>query len=364
MICRKDAHEAHGKGGSAKVKDGGLHRVGSGKINFIEDEAGHDTVQEKVIPFDDRADEGGDDHAAQVLLAVSVVGRDCRPRCSCAAKGQFQDLAGVFVHDLVAHFVGEGEGGIGVQSVTQLDEGVGAGKEHLVADGGAHGLHIGLDLGRTLVFGDVHVDVGVALAGVDGRIHEGVAAVAHDQGQLGEVTGDLVHVAGIGVFQDGAGHARRRSHGDEDGHIQFAALGVQGVEAGVAGGHVGQIGVDGDALHAVFLDDLFDLAHGGHLLVGVDAPEAHELVGIGTAEFEHAVVVGREAVGGLGVATGDHAQFHAHGVKVGHDLVQGLGLALVEADDFTGSLEHGAVLDAVDDLRRVGPESKVDNFHG
>ena len=28
--------------------------------------------------------------------------------------GQFQDLAGVFVHDLVAHFVGEGEGGIGV----------------------------------------------------------------------------------------------------------------------------------------------------------------------------------------------------------------------------------------------------------
>ena len=32
--------------------------------------------------------------------------------------GQFQDLAGVFVHDLVAHFVGEGEGGIGVQSVT------------------------------------------------------------------------------------------------------------------------------------------------------------------------------------------------------------------------------------------------------
>ena len=240
---------------------------------------------------------------------------------------------------------------------------MGAGKEHLVADGGAHGLHIGLDLGRTLVFGDVHVDIGVALAGVDGRIHEGIAAVAHDQGQFGEVAGDLVHVAGIGVFQDGAGHARRRSHGDEDGHIQFAALGVQGVEAGVTGGHVGQIGVDGDTLHAVFLDDLLDLAHGGHLLVGVDAPEAHELVGVGAAEFEHAVVVGREAVGGLGVAAGDHAQFHAHGVEVGHDLVQGLGLALVEADDFTGSLEHGAVLDAVDDLRRVGPEAEVDNFH-
>ena len=126
---------------------------------------------------------------------------------------------------------------------------------------------------------------------------------------------------------------------------------------------MGQIGVDGDALHAVFPDDLLDLAHGGHLLVGVDAPEAHELIGIGAAEFEHAVVVGRETVGGLGVAAGDDAQFHAHGVEVGHDLVQGLGLALVEADDLTGGLEHGAVLDAVDDLRRVGPEAEVDNVH-
>ena len=65
-------------------------------LNFIEDEAGHDTVQEKVIPFDDRADEGGDDHAAQVLLAVSVVGSIAHSRCSLGAARPVSGPCGRF----------------------------------------------------------------------------------------------------------------------------------------------------------------------------------------------------------------------------------------------------------------------------
>ena len=40
-----------------------------------------------------------------------------------------------------------------------------------------------------------------------------------------------------------------------------------------------------------------------------------------------------------------------------------LGDAFVEADGFTGGFEHRAVLDAVNDFRRVRAEAEVDYFH-
>lgn len=127
---------------------------------------------------------------------------------------------------------------------------------------------------------------------------------------------------------------------------------------------MGQIGIDGDALHAVFFHGLHDLAHGGHFLVRINAPETHELVGIGPAEFQHAVVVGGKTVRRFRVASGDDAQLNADGVKMLHNLRQALRLARLEADDLACGLEHGAVLDAIDDFRRIGPEAKIDNFHG
>ena len=77
---KRTGHETHGKGGEGQ--DRAHRRVEVREVDLVEDDAGHDTVQEKVIPFDDRADEGGDDHAAQVLLAVSVVGSIAHSRCS------------------------------------------------------------------------------------------------------------------------------------------------------------------------------------------------------------------------------------------------------------------------------------------
>ena len=81
------------------------------------------------------------------------------------------------------------------------------------------------------------------------------------------------------------------------------------------------------------------------------------------AEFKDAVVVRGETVGGFAVAAGNDAQLNAAAIQVGHDFGQRLGDALVEADGFAGGFEHRAVLDAVDDFRRVRAEAEVDYFH-
>ena len=57
------------------------------------------------------------------------------------------------------------------------------------------------------------------------------------------------------------------------------------------------------------------------------------------------------------------AQLNATAIQVGHDFGQSLGDAFVEADGFTGGFEHRAVLDAVNDFRRVRAEAEVDYFH-
>ncbi len=108
---------------------------------------------------------------------------------------------------------------------------------------------------------------------------------------------------------------------------------------------------------------MFDFANGVHSLVGIDTPEAEKFVGIGAAEFKDAVVVGGETVGGFAVAAGNDAQLNATAIQVGHDFGQSLGDAFVEADGFTGGFEHRAVLDAVNDFRRVRAEAEVDYFH-
>ena len=126
---------------------------------------------------------------------------------------------------------------------------------------------------------------------------------------------------------------------------------------------MGQIGIDGDALHAVFLHGLHNFAHGVHFFVRINTPEPHELFGIGPAEFQHTAVVGGETVRRFRVAAGDDAQLHANGIKVIHDFRQALGLAGIKTDDLARGLEHGAVPDAVDNLRRIGSETKIDNLH-
>ena len=126
---------------------------------------------------------------------------------------------------------------------------------------------------------------------------------------------------------------------------------------------MGKIRVNGNALHAVFGHNLLNLAHRRHFLVRVNAPEAHKLVGIGPAEFKHAAVIGRETVGRFAVAACDDAKVYAKPVKIGHNILKRLGLALVKANSLAGSLEHGAVLDAVDDLRRIGTKTKINGIH-
>ena len=126
---------------------------------------------------------------------------------------------------------------------------------------------------------------------------------------------------------------------------------------------MGQVWINGDALHAVRADHVFNFTHGGHFLVRVNAPEAHKFLWIGPAELQHALVVGRKAVGGFAVPPRDYAKFHAKTVEVRHNVGQGPGRAGVKADGLAGRLEHGAAFDAVDDLRRIGTETEINDVH-
>ena len=124
-----------------------------------------------------------------------------------------------------------------------------------------------------------------------------------------------------------------------------------------------KIRVNGDALHAVFGRDKLDFAQGGHFLVRINPPEPHKFLGIGPAEFQYAGVVGRETIGGFAVAPGDDPHLHIKPVKVCHNVFKRLGLAPVKAYGLARRLEHGTVLDAVDDLGSVRAKTKIYHLH-
>ena len=146
-------------------------------------------------------------------------------------------------------------------------------------------------------------------------------------------------------------------------NVQLAALGVQRIKPGLGSGNVRKVRVNGNPLHAVIGNHALNFAHRVHFFVRVNAPEPHKLVGISPAKLQHAVVVGRKSVSGFAVTTGYDPKLHTKIVQISHNLVKRLGLAGVKANGFAGRLEHGAVLDAVNDFWRVWAKAKVNNVH-
>ncbi len=239
-----------------------------------------------------------------------------------------------------------------------------AGKDNLVSQYAlGKRLNIMSCHGSQLILGEVHVDVGISLAGEDGFLDKGIAAVAHDDGQFGEVTGYFVNIPGVSVLNERTLNCRRRSCGNEDRDIQLATLGVDGIVAGLGRLDVRKIGVGGNAAHAVFLNNLFHFADTVHALVGVNAPEAIEKVRIGLAEFQDAAVVGRRAIGCLAVTSCNDAAAYTTLFQIIHNFRQGLGNTLVKAAGLAGSLEHGRIGYAVKDFLGIGTETKIKDLH-
>lgn len=64
-------HKAHGKG--RKCQDGTNARRKGREKQFVEHKPGDYAVEEKVIPFDDRAHQGRNNYAAQVCLGSCFI---------------------------------------------------------------------------------------------------------------------------------------------------------------------------------------------------------------------------------------------------------------------------------------------------
>ena len=310
--------------------------------------------------------------------AVSGAARKT-PSFPCGKKGEFfRKLNGgklfgkaeypacVFVHDFLKHFRSEGQAPVKGDLFLEVHERRGAREDDLVADDGVGGFNILFGEGLLLVFGDIEINVGVALHDHDGFAHVRVAAVTDDDFQIREVAGHAVDVADSGVFHDGAAHECGRAGGDDDRNIELAALGVDGIEAAVVRGDAGEVGIDGRASESVALNPVLQFGDGVHALDGVNACEADEPVRILPHKFEYAGIGGFEAVGGFGVAADDYALHHILGFHLLHDLPDGLGLrAVLVVEIFKHGAEWASLGEhAFDGIGSAGTETEVDNLHG
>ena len=280
--------------------------------------------------------------------------------------GKAEDPAGISVHDFLQHFRSEGQAPVEGNLLLEVHKRRGAREDDFVADDGVGRFDILFGEGLLLVFGDIEIDVGVALHDHDGFAHVRVAAVADDDFQIREVAGHAVDVADSGVFHDGAAHEGGRAGGDDDRNTELAALGVDGIETAVIRGDACEVGIDGRASESVALNPVLQFGDGVHALDGVNAGEADEPVRILLHEFEDAGIGRFEAVGGFGIAADDYAFHHILGFHLLHDLLNGLGLRTVFVVEV---LEHGAERaslgeHASDGIGSAGTETEVDNFHG
>ena len=186
-------------------------------------------------------------------------------------------------------------------------EGIGAGKDDFVRDVFVGGLDVVLPHQLGFAGGEVHVDIAVAQDQGDGFQHPGIAAVAEQDLQFGEVGGTRSMWRGSVESRTTLGMKGERPAVMMTGDVELAAHGVQRIEFGIVHGTVGHGGVDGGTADAVFENGLAEAAHRRHALVGIIGPEADEQVGRGRHALQHVVIGALDGIGGFDVAAGDHS---------------------------------------------------------
>lgn len=100
------------------------------------------------IPLPSRAGRKGD--FSRKLNGGKLFGKAKYPAC-------------VFVHDFLKHFRSEGQAPVKGDLLLEVHERRGAREDDLVADDGVGGFNILFGEGLLLVFGDIEINVGVAL---------------------------------------------------------------------------------------------------------------------------------------------------------------------------------------------------------
>ena len=181
--------------------------------------------------------------------------------------------------------------------------------------------------------------------------------------ELGKVGGDAVYVPGVGIVHDSAVHQGGRAGGDDDGHIKFAALGVDGVIPGVAGGYAGKIRINGGALHAK-PDHTGELCGRVHALVRIKTCKTDKLVGVLAHKLKNAGVGRTKAIGGFCIASSHNALDHTLLFHVGHDFFNGLWLGAVSVfEEFKHAAKNLVGEHSLNGVRSTGAKSKINDVH-
>ena len=224
-------------------------------------------------------------------------------------------------------------------------------------------LDVAVREGPRLILGPFHIDVGVAVADHAGFLHVGIPAVAHDDGESREVAGHFVDAGGGGVAHDRAGNAGTWSGADDHRNLQFTALGIDRIKLAVICREFGEVGIDGRAFHAEFVDHAGKFVDGLHTLVWIEPGHAIEFVGVGPHHFHDAHVGTGAAIGRFDVAPGDDPG----DFMLVHDLddfvERGRPCAIGVVEEGAHVSKEGAVDEPVHGVGRVGAETEIDGFH-
>lgn len=123
------------------------------------------------------------------------------------------------------------------------------------------------------------------------------------------------------------------------------------------------VAIDGGAGKTVFQHGLLEGIDGVHALVGIDAVEADDFIGVGLHGLQDAVV-GRSGLGDGFAVTAVHDELDAaQALGQLHFFGQGRGGAAAKAGLGHKAAEHGVVQDGIDNGLDAGTETKIDEFH-
>ncbi len=171
--------------------------------------------------------------------------------------------------------------------------------QHLVLNERVAELHQHLPSGAPLaeILGSmgrgIEVELGMAPDERDHLVDPRPAPEAADDRQLGKVDGDLVEVPRMAEVVGPVGrvvHRRVDAYGD----AELGGLGVERVEAAIAGRNAVHEGRDAEGLEALLTHALLQLADAAHAEKCADPGEADETIRVFAAQLGHLVVGGAE----------------------------------------------------------------------